>query len=283
MSNVRLEVTEDILDRVVYGMENQRKELFLDPSDGQLREKSPERRVLIPMPEWTPADGFRLMDSFTATISDSAFRESLQSILQSGNGVFRRFKDTLKGRPGTEGLWHRYKQREMRKAALSWLSRWSDALELESLETEPEEDLDDLSLSEFSFRKATEQDIQYLKSSVRAAQKECQPEASLTYNQAAQIPDAWIVEAPGDTAVGCIISRADTDRDNSLILETVYVEPGFRGLGIGRKLTELMLENIASGQGIRMQSGPVGDSTQIWLKSLGFAPVSIIWQRASRR
>ncbi len=36
MNDGRLEVTEEILERVVYGMENQKDLLFLDPSDGVL-------------------------------------------------------------------------------------------------------------------------------------------------------------------------------------------------------------------------------------------------------
>lgn len=289
MSNGKLEVTEEILDRVVYGMENQKDQLFLDPEDGQLKEKSGDRRAMIPMPEWGSTEGFRLMDSFVATLPDIAFRRNLSDILHSGSGVFRRFKDALKERSGTEGLWRRHKQKEMRKAALSWLSRWSDALELEHLGPEPEE-WDELSLSEFSFREAGEDDVAFLEASGHAASMELHSGNPGGFGLSLPDPDAalpegvggWIAEAPGDVPVGCILMLPSEKSESGSILCYIYVVPEFRGLGIGRKLTESSLDGMAPGGPVRFLTGPVGAASQKWMESLGFTQAAVLWQRPKK-
>lgn len=273
MSGRKLEVTEEILDLVVYGMENQKQELYLDPENGRLTPQTGDRKPLIPMPEWSPADGFRLMDGFVSTLPDAPFRRRLSDILHSGTGVFRRFKDALKDRPGTEGIWFRYKQREMRKVAFSWLSRWSDALELESLGPEPEE-WEDLPLSEFSFRELDDRDAGFLDSSMKGLKDELDQEVFLL-----GVPPSphtgWIAEAPGGLPVGvaCL-----TEGEGRTRLGPVYVLPDFRGMGIGRTLTGMALDT-ASGP-VTMAAGRIGEATGRWLESLGFEPVLTFWRKS---
>ncbi len=113
-----LKITEEILNRVIYGMENQKVRLCLDPSDGQLKEKSQDNSDLISLPNWGPRDGYALMEAFTATLPPSALRGELEEVLSSGSGVFRRFKSVLKTYPAEERLWFRFKQREMRQTAV---------------------------------------------------------------------------------------------------------------------------------------------------------------------
>ena len=280
MDGDRLEVTEEILDRVVYGMENQKVELFLDPADGQLKEEGPERRTLIPMPEWTPSDGFRLMDSFVATLPDTPFRRSLLDILHSGQGVFRRFKDELRQRPGTEGIWRRFKQREMRKTALTWLSRWSEALALEELGEEPES-FDDLSLSDFSFRRGGTEDLDFAGNCLAEAGRET--EGFLPLPKQLDPQGLWIAEAPGPLPVGCGCLSFPGDGRDFFSLDLLYVQPDFRGLGIGRQLTETVLDSLdAEPDGIRLITGDAGSSTRLWLESMGFVSCAILWARSGR-
>ena len=97
MAKVRLEVTEEILDRVIFGMENQVEILYLDISEGILKSNGDDETQLIPLPPWGPTEGYRLMDSFSASISGLMAAQQIQDILSSGSKVVQAFQK-LSGR-----------------------------------------------------------------------------------------------------------------------------------------------------------------------------------------
>ena len=285
----RLEVTEEILDRVVYGMENQKDRLYLDPSDGLLKEKTVLDTAFIPLPHWGSSEGYRLMDRFISNLPATAFRDRLSDILHSGEGVFRRFKVSVKERPEMEDLWRRFKYREMRKTALVWLSRWSEALALEALGPEPEE-WDDLALTEFSFRRAERGEMEILAGWCIAADEEAfvgLPSDARTALNIGGIRDAgplagdfFVAEAPGGDLVGCSYVEMPQTPSGESRIRTVYVLPEFRGLGIGRHLTELAMDESA-GNGVNslgLMTGAPGASMKSWLEAVGFVPVAIWWR-----
>ncbi len=308
MSEKRLEITEEILDRVVYGMENQKERLFLNPADGAV--KTIEGSGLapagfIPMPPWGPTEGFRLMDGFVGTLSDEVYRSRLQHILHSGSGVFRRFKDALKERPEIESLWFRFKKREMRRIALAWLSRWSEALALESLEAEPE-DWEELTLTDFVFRPGRTDDLDAVCAWITDAERESVPgltpeerirfsfrgragtaeesSASASAEGSAEAPlpeDLCVAESPSGDIVGFswfTVSENGADADGRLL--QVCVRPGYRGLGIGRKLTESAFEEVLQ-RGARSLSFRTGGDELLagFLERKGFERVAVFWRK----
>ena len=294
MGKGRLEVTEEILERVVYGMENQKDRLFLDLSDGNLRLEQEIDGTSIPIPPWGPTEGYRLMDGFAGTLPDTVFKERLLDILHSGTGVFRHFKDALKQRPELEGLWRCHKKREMRKTALSWLSRWSEALALEDLGPEPE-DWEDLALADFAVREAKSGDWESIRDWDQVAVTEDYPEISpdercsamASERRDAELEDGDVIvaESPSGEIVGFswIIIEGESGRLNGRLIQ-VYVRPEFRGLGIGRMLAGKSLER-ASDKGatiLSVRTGASGKLLNPYFERIGFAPVMTWWRKSSQ-
>ncbi len=271
MNKVKLDVTEEMLERVVFGMENQKDRLMLDPADGRLRPEKENNGSFIPLPSWGPTDGYRLMDGFAASLPDTIFRERLRDILHTGTGVFRKFKDALKGRPELEGLWRRYKKREMRRTALSWLSRWSEALELEALGREPE-DWEQLSSAEFV---------------IREIHKDEWPQI-FDWEESVLSPDepgeTLVAEGPAGEIVGYSRMILDSESESGCTegrLERVFVLPELRGLGIGRMLSEASLKQ-AEEHGATVLTVKTGVSSRMmekYFENSGFTAVTTLWRK----
>ena len=256
MGAPRLRLTDEILERVIFGMENQRERLSLDPSDGMLKGEHDGGADMVPLPPWRPADGYRLMDRFVGTLPNAVFAHRLRDILNGSSGVFRRFKDALAERPEIQSLWRRFKMREMRRSALSWLSRWADALDLANLGPEPE-DWEDLPISEFSVRPAR------VETGVAASK-----------NAGASV---LVAETPAGEVAG--FSRIVLTEGMAGRLEQVYVLPEFRGLGVGGLLAEHGF-NYARDMGAERLTITIGSSGSMlegWLEREGFTIVAREW------
>ena len=284
MEEHRLEVTNEILDRVVYGMENQIDLLFLDPVDGTLKSKNGNDSRLVPLPPWGPADGYRLMDKFAGTLPRTNFVNQLQSILTSESGVFRRFKDTLAEKPEMEKLWRRFKMREMRKTALAWLSRWSEALALEGIGPEPE-DWDEIALTDFTVREACGRDMAAVLNCDKAAQIERRSyDVQRERGEAEIIPEeTFVAIAPSGELVGFAWLRLE-DREGLRVgrLLQLYVLPDFRGLGIGKILGDKSFSEAVS-QGAGRLSVCIPRSSRLvhsWLERNGFQQEVVTWEKA---
>jgi len=284
MDKVRLNVTEDILERVVYGMENQKDRLLLDPSDGLLCPEADNNGTFIPLPPWGPTEGYRLMDGFAGTMADTFFRKRLLDILHSGSGVFRNFKDALKERPELEGLWRIYKKREMRKAALSWLSRWSDALALENLGEEPEE-WDQLSSAEFVIRDMHNEEWPQIKKWNQLADAENFPGLSSAEWRIDSVKNdnLLVAEGPSGEIVGFTsLELANESGGVEGRLYQVYVLPELRGLGIGRMLIDASLKRAEQMGAVTLtvRTGSSGKLLEHYFENAGFSPALTLWRKS---
>ena len=274
MGAPRLRLTDEILERVIFGMENQRERLSLDPSDGMLKGEHDGGADMVPLPPWRPADGYRLMDRFVGTLPNAVFAHRLRDILNGSSGVFRRFKDALAERPEIQSLWRRFKMREMRRSALSWLSRWADALDLANLGPEPE-DWEDLPISEFSVRPAAEAERVLIGTLDAAARVETGVAASKNAGGS-----VLVAETPAGEVAG--FSRIVLTEGMAGRLEQVYVLPEFRGLGVGGLLAEHGF-NYARDMGAErliITIGSSGSMLEGWLEREGFTIVAREWVKA---
>ncbi|MFO8064379.1 MAG: UPF0158 family protein [Spirochaetia bacterium] len=158
-------LTPEVADLIVFAMENQEDEFVFDTETAELVlvEEIPEgdEERYVPIPEWTPADGFRLMEQFVGTLQNPVYHEKLSEALSAGRGVFRRFKDTVKERPEIERQWHSFKDRAMREVVSEWYNDLRETWGLERLAFEQPE-TEDLVLSDFALRRIGEEDHQLI-------------------------------------------------------------------------------------------------------------------------
>jgi GNAT superfamily N-acetyltransferase len=150
-------LTPYLRDEIIFAMEDQERDYCMDlalglpiPADeadpAQVAE-DPER--FLDLPEWTPADGFRMMERFANLVRNPYYRRRLIDALESGKGVFRRFKNTLSEQPALERQWFAYKDMEMERKVVAWYRGNHGASQLEELDPEPDELTDDLLQEDF--------------------------------------------------------------------------------------------------------------------------------------
>ncbi len=271
MNSLRLTITDEILDRIVYGMENQVEKLFLNPHNGMLvSEEIDDDTTLIPMPAWGPVDGFRLMDMFVGSLPPSSFSRMLRNVLGSRSGVFRRFKNILAERPEMNNHWRRFKQREMRRIAIVWLNRWSDALVLENLHPAAPEDWEDVTAMDFTIRKASEDDIDIITNWQVSSAAEISRENSI------------VAMIPAGELVGFSSIYLETRNNLPVVnIRCPYVLPDYRGLGIGRLLVDRCVSDaVALGAVELIISIPdTGRLLHPWLERNGFQQKTVTWKK----
>jgi GNAT superfamily N-acetyltransferase len=155
---MELNLTPELIDQIIFGMENQKERFFLDLDMGELVEfEAAERQSLIAdqqtryirLPEWNSSKGFQLMEKFIMSLHNPVAREMLRDSLTSGKGVFRNFKNVLKESPEIERLWYHFKEHEMKSYVVDWYTSMKEARELENVQLNEEDETDALVLSDF--------------------------------------------------------------------------------------------------------------------------------------
>lgn len=139
--DILFELTDIALERVVFAMEDQRRANYIDLRTGELVLK-PEGELpvwIAPPPAWTPADGFRLMESFCARLHQLELKLALRKTLSRGKGVFKAFRQVLSEHPQEEALFKDYKNTLFRRHVESWMDEMRESLGLARLGSEPEE------------------------------------------------------------------------------------------------------------------------------------------------
>ncbi|MGM0432932.1 MAG: GNAT family N-acetyltransferase [Spirochaetota bacterium] len=253
------QLSDEFVYQVIFCMEDQSRNYLLDLSDGTLIEEdeAPEaedaEERFIQIPEWVPADGFRVMEKFVASLRNPIYRQQLHEALTQGRGVFRQFKNVIKQEPAMERLWYYFKEREIKKVIYRWYEQMSEVLHLRTI-GEPEENLEDLILSDFliTYDKNRWQDHieQIGKTQLRAEFAPFgYPVSDLLASEYEQIWDSydesWLmifVESPAGELAG-FVGAQPVYVDTSVLIYSVrhfYVEPQFRGLGIAKLLTDTL-------------------------------------------
>ncbi|NLZ76474.1 MAG: hypothetical protein GX911_00690 [Spirochaetales bacterium] len=154
-------LTDFLLDQIAFAMENQNMEGSLDLKEGEVitddelsfldEEEREDPHRFVRLPEWTSADGFRLMEEYAEGVRNEAVRQRLFAALDRGRGVFRAFKDVLATEPALERKWYLFKEQELRKRIILWYRTETDAAELEALPPEDEELFEEILLEDFTF------------------------------------------------------------------------------------------------------------------------------------
>ena len=253
--NPSLRLTRELVDQIVFGMENQDRDYVLDtdearvvPADQVESEETGERYVELP--EWRSVDGYNLMEQFVATLHNPIYRARLRAILASGRGVFRQFKDTVRERREIERMWFAFKEKAMRDLVAEWFNDLREREGLERLELEDAEtETDQLIELDFAFRPAAEGELATIAALDREAFDEIfetsDPDTVDLYYQASRasipaISDAastvLVTETQGGDFAGFLwaVTRRSGEASVAYIVQ-LYILPEFRGFGLARE------------------------------------------------
>ena len=261
---MEFELSPEVFDQIIFAMEDQGSNSYIDRRDGTLVRQPPaDRFEFAPLPPWKPVDGFYLMERFVAVVSNRHIRGQLRAALSTGKGVFRSFKNVLKQSRDLERRWYRFKEKEMRRVVLDWYNQEREAAGLERLGPEPEE-TDDLTISDFLVVVAAPGhldgahlvDVEALMElrQVPAADPDGQFEQR---RHELDAPGAHLVVAcaPRDEVVGIAWARECGPREWELI--QLAVMPFFRGVGLGARLLQVLADE-AEAHGVAVLRARLG-------------------------
>ncbi len=254
--NPSLRLTRELIDQIVFGMENQDRDYVLDahegtviPADQAHPDNDDDRYVALP--EWRSVDGYNLMEQFVATLHNPIYRTRLRSILSSGRGVFRQFKDTVRERRDVERLWFAFKDQAMRELVVEWYNDLREREGLERLELEPAEtETDQLVESDFVVRTARDDELEAVSALDRDAYDDMYPDTHPDIVAAYYADDRDRTPAPRDPASTILVAEtqggdfagflwavARRSGDAAVaFVRQLYVLPEFRGFGLAREL-----------------------------------------------
>ena len=206
---MRFELNDLLMDEIVFYMENQESNFVLDTQELHICEEKPELKEdrYIPIPQWEPKDGYRLMGKFAASLKNPVVRQELGEALNRNKGVFRAYRNVLEQYPETEKLWFKYKDQNMKNEVVVWYNVLREGWGLEPVGSEPE-DNSSLVLEDFVFKDG--------------GNIFCQ-----------------IAESAGGETAGSISAEII---DSALHIKNIEVKPVYRGMGIGKTLVAKLLE-----------------------------------------
>jgi len=203
------ELDNILINQILFHMENQEGVFVLDTRKNQIVSSANidnEDKNYIPLPQWSPKDGYRLMEKFTASLNNPVARQELTAALNKNKGVFRAFRDVLEQYPEVEKMWLKYKAQKIRNRIIGWYNALREEWGLEPVGVEPE-DTSSFVLEDFTFKEKNDFTI--------------------------------TAENAEGEETGHISARAE---EKTLYIETLEVVPEYRGMGLGKTLLAKLLE-----------------------------------------
>jgi GNAT superfamily N-acetyltransferase len=245
-------LTPELIDLIIFSMENQNEGYYLDTELGEL---VPETGVpdtgdprFQAIPEWNSAKGFQLMERFVDSMRNPLWRKKLHEALQGGKGVFRRFKNVLKEKSEIERQWFSFKERELRKTVYLWYNDLAEIRGWALMGPEPDE-TGDLVLSDFLIAKGeppAELDELDQSAFCEAFDEHRQELADYLYSERKELREfrrddsLFRAESPDGELAGFLWSREGENEAGAAFAEILqlYVVPEYRNLGLGWSLLE---------------------------------------------
>jgi ribosomal protein S18 acetylase RimI-like enzyme len=251
---MRFELDNALMDEILFYMENQDGEFLLDTSEGRIIDinnndfdEEPDyndNERFIALPKWSPRDGFRLMEKFTAGLKNPVLRHELSLALSRNKGVFRFFKNVLEQYPETEKLWFSYKDREMKREVTAWYNALREEWGLEPIGGEPE-DTSSLILEDFILREGNNTDREKAQALRELCVEEREDkEISAVYESMNPFVFPGDLCFAAESANGDFCGYISAVKDAPLILRicALEVKGEYRALGLGKALLSKLLE-----------------------------------------
>ena len=248
-------LSQEILHQIMFALEDQNTTYLLERSSGRLADRRtfPDDRIpegYVELPQWGPANGFRMMERFVTVVRNPRLQKELRSVLFSGKGVFKNFKSLLKSHPQGEKQWFSFHEEEMTRYILQWYNQLEEICGLEQLGDEPE-DNDELIHSDFVFRQyeaSTDEENFVRAANMVMAERETQwpGEIGLALSSLWQEREeqsgsqqffSLVVETIGGDFAGCIKATLyPSCARETVLLTSFFILEQYRGLGIGKEL-----------------------------------------------
>jgi len=248
---MRFELDSALTDDILFCMENQDGEFVLDTCEGRVIDvnnndddgKTDDVERFIPLPEWSPSDGFRLMEKFAASLRNPVLRHELSAALGRNKGVFRSFKNVLEQYPETAKLWYSYKDCGMKREVTAWYNALREEWGLAPIGGEPE-DTSSLILEDFIIRKGTRDDFE----KAAALHKLCAATGDKAISDVYESMNScplndeffFVAETANGDFSGCICAAADAPETARIF--ALEVKSEYRALGLGKALLSKLLE-----------------------------------------
>lgn len=247
------------------------------------------------LPVWTSGDGYQMLEDFANNLHNPLAREELRTVLVSGRGVFRNFKNVLKSYPEVERKWHFFKDARMRERMMEWYNGLRESWGLERLEEGEvfsDEETDELLQDDFEFYEydslLDRNDIDHAKTLLTEEMENRLTEefddsclgmaAASVWRKMASVWDeneknGCICRTQTGDFIGCVLfSLCLSTAEKSATLSDFFVLQNFRGLGIAKELISRCLANLKE-SGIRwviIENIYVPEYMESYLDKLGF-------------
>ncbi len=292
-------LTEELIDQIIFAMEDQQHRFVVDRETGALLREDelpaaeggreaeaeapgearraasgrgreteepgaldgvPETRPrYLPIPAWGPTEGFHLMERFVLKLRNPIFAEMLREALSSGQGVFRRFKDMLRKNREIERLWFAFKDKEMRQVVEQWYQTERELAGLERLAAEGEPPLE-LVASDFAIVRG---EARHVEPALKLDQKVVGELQAGPYNRSDLPPllDRRSLFLAAELGGGEFAGFvwAVEEGPSSLRLAQLAVRKHFRGIGLGTQLLRRLLLQAREGSYARVLAPLRGD------------------------
>jgi hypothetical protein len=269
MGRIFFQLTPEIIDLIIFGMENQSNEYFVHIKNGSVASKAEladEHSVQeieassISVPDWLPSDGFQLMESFTASLHNPVHKKTLLAVLSSGRGAFRSFKKTVKENEVLTRQWYVHKEKIMKSRVVDWYNLNCDILKYNDI-NENTDDTDNLILSDFIFyTNSTKWERVIAEKAIKSIYESLSQEESIlaeyiiTKNRLfTDMPDnsplMVSVESANGEFTGFINGRIIEVKSSNCVLavcNNIWVEKQFRGMGLARHLIDEFSKNAVN-------------------------------------
>ncbi|MBP3709220.1 MAG: GNAT family N-acetyltransferase [Treponema sp.] len=253
------DLTNELTSEIAVALENQNEKFLVSAKDSALihatHGKADEENYYT-LPEWNSEDGFKIREEFVNNLHAPFARDSLQTALHSGRGVFKKFKDTLKNFPEVEKVWYQFRNRKMHETIVNWYNSLRDIWGLEKLNHFYEE-TSDLLHDDFTFQEyVSARDKDVIRDSATSLDFNC----TFPYKIGNVFFELWrhffefgdslnqtgfICRALTGDFAGCITSSSFlTCDENTAVLTSFFVLETFRGLGIGNELFSMCLSDL---------------------------------------
>lgn len=261
------ELTDSLKDDILFAMENQGSAGYVDAENDcvvfeeqMLLSDLQDEDVFYPVPEWTSADGFSVMEDFANNLHSPLAREKLKKVLSSGRGVFRNFKDVIKAFPEVERRFHLYKDERMKERINDWYNDIRESWGLERLaEQEQSEETDDLVcadfvFSEFSLKKDKDEVLKERALVEKDFSSSFQPSLgnaiAFMWRQLSDSFDwkqkeGFVCKTQSDEFAACLLTvSCPPSTNNCMLITDFFVEKNYRGLGIGAQLLDKCIASL---------------------------------------